>query len=119
MAEKTYLKMTIRKRDGKYGPILKCAMKASEMVELAQTHANSKGLVRWDVMERKSIGKYDQTHNAVLDEWEPGDRSDQVSTRPPAPTTGTPRTPSWVPDDEIPFAWLLAVALGAITLGGV
>ncbi len=66
-----YAPISAKERNGNFGPILKLSFQADNMIAFIQEHRNAKGYVNLEVTQRKSEGKYGESHNVKLDTWQP------------------------------------------------
>ena len=85
---KTYVKGSAKLRQTNYGPILKVSLKADDLIAFAKQHANQRGYLNLDIVERKEVGQYGDTHSIVLDDFVPqtgaGARQDDIRRNGPA-----------------------------------
>jgi len=85
---KTYMKGSAKLRQTNYGPILKISFKADDIIAFAKQHANARGYLNLDIVERKEVGQYGDTHSIVLDDFVPqtgaGARQDDARRNGPA-----------------------------------
>lgn len=96
--QKIYAPLQIKEISTKYGVMLKVSFRADKLIEFAEANKNEKGYVNLDVCKKREVGKYGETHSAVLNVWPP--RSESA----PQPRAATP-APAAQPetDDNIPF----------------
>lgn len=92
---KTYLKASAKARDTQFGQIIKIGVKAEDLITFAREHANSRGYLNLDIVARKEVGTYGDTHSVVLDDYVKG--SGQTAPNPRADHS------SPVGDGDCPF----------------
>jgi hypothetical protein len=109
---KTYVKGSAKRRTTNFGDIIKLSFKAEELAAFVRQHANQKGYIAFDIVERKEPGQYGDTHSIVLDDWQPstpstgaGARQDEQRYEPrqPAQSQGDGFRGGPIDDREIPF----------------
>lgn len=71
MSDTIYLKCSAKARSTQYGTMINVGIKATDLIEFARAHANSRGYVNLTISERKEPGKYGDTHSVKLDAYEP------------------------------------------------
>ena len=71
MSDKIYAPVMIKTYLGKFGETLKLSFNADKLIEFANAHKNDKGYINLNINKRKEVGKYGETHSAVLDTWQP------------------------------------------------
>ena len=69
---KTYVKGSAKLRTTNFGDVIKLGFKVEDLVAFVREHANAKGYINLDVVPRKEVGQYGDTHSIVLDDWQPG-----------------------------------------------
>jgi len=69
---KTYVKGSAKLRSTNFGDVIKLGFKVEDLVAFVREHANAKGYINLDVVQRKEVGQYGDTHSIVLDDWQPG-----------------------------------------------
>lgn len=69
MADKIYV-WSGKQRDTNFGPLLKVSFSKND-IETLSNNINEKGYVNLVVSERKSPGKYGETHSLFIDTWKP------------------------------------------------
>lgn len=60
---------SIKAKRSKYG--VKLTGKAEDIIKEIQEHTNSKGYINLELKERRTEGKYGETHSVTVDTWEP------------------------------------------------
>ena len=88
MADKIYLQKCSAKAS-KFG--VKLSFNADALIEQIKQHTNSKGYFNFEILQRKEIGKFGDTHSLVVDTWEPTQQSQSAPVNLPDP------------DSELPF----------------
>jgi hypothetical protein len=92
-AEKIYMPGFIREKvfdDG--GTMLKMTFSAERMIAFCHQHANAKGDINIKITRRRELGRFQETHSAVLDTWQPTPKDA------PAPEPESP-----IDESDIPF----------------
>ncbi len=97
--------ISIKSRDTQFGQVLSVGVNVDKFVAFLNKNKNEKGYANLDIMERKEVGTYGETHNCSLNNWKkpeegksnPAPVKPIVKAKTPASKTVTP------PDDEIPF----------------
>lgn len=69
---KEYLKCSAKARETQYGQIIKLGIKVDDFIAFARKHVNERGYLNLDVMARKEVGQYGDTHSVVLDDYVKG-----------------------------------------------
>jgi hypothetical protein len=92
---KTYLKASAKARDTQFGQIIKLGVKADDLIAFAREHVNSRGYLNLDIVARKEVGQYGDTHSVALDDYVKG--SGQSAPSPRADHSGP------VADSDYPF----------------
>lgn len=104
---KEYLRCSAKARETQYGQIIKLGIKVDDFIAFARKHVNERGYLNLDIMPRKEVGQYGDTHSVALDDYVKG--SGKAAPRPAG------YDHSAMPDDsEIPFAWMLPLVLPAL-----
>jgi hypothetical protein len=82
--EKTYAKgIFIKSVETKFGEILKVSFKIEDFAKFVKQHKNDKGYLNLDIMPRKEVGKYGDTHYAILNTYVKENKSpDEILTEP-------------------------------------
>lgn len=80
---------SIKVKTGKFG--LKVSGKTEDIIKELQQHTNDKGYVNLEIKERKTAGKYGETHSVTVDTWQPN-RTAENNTAPAKEST-----------DDLPF----------------
>lgn len=96
-APKIYAPGQAKERDTPFGPVVRWGVKAEDLIAFAQQHANERGYLNFDVVRRREMGRYGETHSLVLDTYVKG--SGQTAPNP----RGDQRHSEPVTDDQIPF----------------
>ena len=60
---------SIKAKRSKYG--VKLTGKAEDIIKDIQANTNSKGYINWELKERRTAGKYGETHSVTVDTWQP------------------------------------------------
>jgi len=69
---KQYLKCSAKARQTNFGTVIKLGIKVDDFIAFARQHVNERGYVNLDVVERKEVGPYGDTHSVVLDDYVKG-----------------------------------------------
>ena len=69
---KTYLKASAKARDTQFGQIIKLGIKVDDFIAFAKQHVNDRGYLNLDIMPRKEVGQYGDTHSVALDDYVKG-----------------------------------------------
>lgn len=92
---------SIRGKSGKYG--IKLTGKAQDIIEEIQKHTNAKGYINLELKERRSEGKYGETHYVVVDTYA-GQQEQREQPAPPPPASQQGWTePAGNSEDDLPF----------------
>ena len=79
---KTYLpKASAKEVQTKFGQVIKLGFNVKELIAFATQHANEKGYLNVDVVPRREVSQYGETHSLVLNDWKP---SAQAAPKPAA-----------------------------------
>jgi len=71
----TYLnKVTLK--ESKFG--IKFSGKTEDFIEQIKSITNEKGYFNLEILKRKEIGKYGDTHYVKVDEWKPEQKTDSM-----------------------------------------
>ena len=94
MADKVYVNgitakaITVKvKNNGKdeYIEIMKLGIKSEKLIEFLARNTNEKGYCNVDILKRKEVGQYGDTHYAVLNEYKKEDKPMSASQIPDKP----------------------------------
>lgn len=61
--------ISINGKESKYG--IKLSGKADKVIEEIKKHTNEKGYFNFELLKRKELGKYGETHYVKVDDWKP------------------------------------------------
>lgn len=105
---KTYLpKSNIKTRDTSFGPVLKLSCNGEALIAFVKEHTNERGYINFEIVERKEVGEYGESHSIYLDDWKPSDRGGESAGKPATRTKQAPRAkPNPTPEaaeEDIPF----------------
>ena len=118
---KTYVKGSAKLKTTQFGDILKLSFRGEDLIGFIKHHTNARGYSAMDIVRRKEVGPYGDTHSIVLDDFVPstpstgaGARQDEQRYEPrqdghpyeprqPAQSQGDGFSGGPVRDDEIPF----------------
>lgn len=107
-APKTYAPVQVKSRDTQYGQQLRFSFKAADLIAFIEDNTNDKGYINLNIIPRKEVGKYGETHSVTLDTWQPDpnrQRTTQSGNR-PASQPAKQSAPAPVDDDgtdSVPF----------------
>lgn len=87
--EYTYAPGSAKLRDNCKWFEIRYGFKAEEMIEFCKAHANEKGFVNLKINERRTVGKFGETHNVSLDTWMPTKQA-QPAQQPPSQSDDVP-----------------------------
>ena len=76
MSDKTYAKGIFAKQR-KYS--LGISIKVDEFTKFLKENANGKGYVNLDIGEKKTVGKYGDTHWVALNDWKPESKETTIT----------------------------------------
>ena len=93
---KTYLKASAKARQTNFGTVIKVGVKVEELIAFATKHKNDRGWINLDIVERKEVGPYGDSHSVVLDDYVKG--SGKTAPSPAGYDHSAPVT-----DSDIPF----------------
>jgi len=90
----TYLnKVTLK--ESKFG--IKFSGKTDEVIAQLQAITNEKGYFNLEILKRKQVGNYGETHYIKVDEWKPEQKANQAP-------QGNPNNDGDLPiNDDFPF----------------
>ena len=101
MNEKVYVPgATAKEVQGKFGSILKLGFRVEPLLEFIQQNTNENGFINFDVVGRKSAGKYGETHSVILNDWQPQAGSQR---RTPAETAARRKPMAEGDGEDVPF----------------
>lgn len=111
MSEAIYVpKSSAKKRDTTFGEVIKLSFKVSELGAFAKQHKNDADYLNLEIVPRKSVSDYGDTHSVKLDTWKPkADGGGQKTAQKPAASKGSSKkTTAPEPEDtgagdDIPF----------------
>lgn len=87
MADTVYLNCkTTEKTFADGGSLLNVRVKAEVLAAFLEQHTGADGWLRLTIRRRKQVGQFGDTHSVLLDSFTP-----------------TPRTPTTITSDDIPF----------------
>ncbi len=91
MSDTIYLQGSIAKaRKTSFGEVINISLNVPKLAEFCKAHKNEKGYVNIQVVPRKAVGQFGDTHSIKLDTWKPDPDKAKDKT---AATTRTARKP--------------------------
>ncbi len=102
MAENTKIwadGLSIKSKQLSFGTILTVGVNAEKFITFLQKNKNEKGYVNLDIVERKELGKFGETHNCSLNTWKPSGQT----TAAPQVKTPAKKVAAPVSDDDNMF----------------
>jgi len=63
--------ISIKSKQLSFGTILTVGVNAEKFIAFLTKNKNEKGYVNLDIVERKELGKFGETHNCSLNNWKP------------------------------------------------
>lgn len=74
----------IKSRQTSFGEVLALGINADKVIDFLQKNKNESGYVNIDILPRKEVGTYGETHSATLNTW----------VKPGTPNNGTNKAPT-------------------------
>ena len=75
--EKIYLKASVKARTTPFNTeVISLGVRASDIIEFCEKHANERGFVNFVISPRKEVGQYGDTHSVFLDTFKPKRRDE-------------------------------------------
>lgn len=71
MADKIYAPINVKARDGRFGQEFRISFNVEKMLAFIQQHKTPRGYVNLHMSQRRSTGRFGETHSVTLDTWEP------------------------------------------------
>ena len=107
MSEPIYVpKASAKERETNFGKVIKLSFKVTDLGAFAKANKNEKDYLNLELVPRKTVGQYGETHSVKLDTWKPDAAKSAGSQSSGTGRTAAPKTPE--PEagdapDDIPF----------------
>lgn len=75
MSEKIYAPINVKARAGRFGQEFRISFNVEKMLAFIAQHKTERGYVNLHMSERKSPGRFGETHGVTLDTWQPSSES--------------------------------------------
>lgn len=67
----------IKSRETSFGQVLSLGINVDKVIDFLKKNKNESGYVNIDILPRKEVGTYGETHSATLNTWKPGGQDAQ------------------------------------------
>lgn len=97
-------KSSAKERTTSFGQIINLSFNAKELIDFVNANTNEKGYINLEVVPRKEVSSYGDTHSVKLNNWKPEKTEGATPARQPQkPAPRKPAPAAEQPNDDVPF----------------